>query len=418
VTAAERSGAPLLDDYAAVVGAGEIGEIRSIAAHLQGMELLHINSTKVGGGVAEILERIVPLQSELGLRPRWEVLAGDPRFYELTKSVHNALHGRTTRLSPADLAYYEEVMVRNAGLVVGGEDLVVIHDPQPAGLVRHRPDGPGKWLWRCHIDLSDADPSIWRALRPVVEEYDGAVFHQPSYTKDLMVPQYILPPAIDPLSPKNEDIPTEEVRSLVGELGIDPDLPIILQVSRFDRLKDPLGVIDAFEMAMGWERSQLVLAGGAADDDPEGSAVYAEVLERAADVSDVHVLNLPPDSHRTINALQRAARVVVQKSVKEGFGLVVSEAMWKEKPVIGNAVGGIREQIIHGLTGFLVHSTEGMAYRIRQLLTDPDLSLHMGRQARENVRLNYLMPTALKRWLLLFLAARNGGRGVTFLDEE
>jgi trehalose synthase len=344
------------------------------------------------------------------------VLQGEARFYELTKAVHNALHGRTTRLTPEDLHYYDEIMDRNASLVEEPADLVVIHDPQPAGLVRHRPHPPGNWLWRCHIDLSEADPTIWRALRPVVEEYDGAVFHQPSYTKDLMVPQYILPPAIDPLSPKNEEIPPAEAEAMVAELGIDPELPVVLQVSRFDRLKDPLGVIDAFEMASGWERSQLVLAGGAADDDPEGSAVYAEVQERAAEVANVHVLNLPPDSHRTINALQRTARVVVQKSVKEGFGLVVSEAMWKEKPVIGNAVGGIREQIIHGLTGFLVHSTEGMAYRIRQLLTDPELSASMGRHARENVRLNYLMPGALKRWLLLFLAQRNGGQGVTFLD--
>jgi len=416
MTAHAKARPTSLDDYAAVVGAGEIGEIRSIAAHLEGLRILHINSTKVGGGVAEILERMVPLQNELGLHSSWEVLVGDSPFYELTKSVHNALHGRMARMSAKDLEYYREVMARNAGLVQEERDIVVIHDPQPAGLVQYRPQSDAKWLWRCHIDLSDADTTIWRILRPLVEEYEGAIFHQPSYTKDLMVPQYILPPAIDPLSPKNEPIPPAEARALVGELGIDPDLPIVLQVSRFDRLKDPVGVIGAFEMASGWERSQLVLAGGAADDDPEGSAVYAEVQERAAQVPDVHVLNLPPDSHRSINALQRVARVVVQKSVKEGFGLVVSEAMWKEKPVIGNAVGGIREQIIHGLTGFLVHSTEGMAYRMRQLLTDAELSAHMGQQAKENVRVNYLIPTALKRWLLLFVAQRDGGRGITFLD--
>jgi trehalose synthase len=248
-----------------------------------------------------------------------------------------------------------------------------------------------------------------------VESFDAAVFHLPQYTKDLMVPQYILPPAIDPLSPKNEDLTVAESREAVAALGIDPELPIVLQVSRFDRLKDPLGVVEAFRMARGWEPAQLVLAGGAADDDPEGSAVLEEVLAHAAEVPDVHVLNLPPDSHRAINALQRAARVVVQKSVKEGFGLVVTEAMWKRKPVIGNAVGGIRQQIIHGTTGFLVHSTEGMAFRIRQLLGDPELSEYMGEKAREHVRVNFLLPTSLKHWLLIY-AARGSRSGVTTLN--
>ncbi len=415
MSARRAPSAPKLDDYAAVVGKAEIEEIRTIASHLGGGRIQHVNSTRVGGGVAEILERRVPLEEELGLDVRWDVVSGNGGFYEVTKAFHNALHGASVRITPEFLDVYNRTLEGNMGLIREDADVVVIHDPQPAGLVRERGRTRASWIWRCHIDLSEADVTAWGFVRSLVESFDAAVFHLPQYTKDLMVPQYILPPAIDPLSPKNEDLTVAESREAVAALGIDPELPIVLQVSRFDRLKDPLGVVEAFRMARGWEPAQLVLAGGAADDDPEGSAVLEEVLAHAAEVPDVHVLNLPPDSHRAINALQRAARVVVQKSVKEGFGLVVTEAMWKRKPVIGNAVGGIRQQIIHGTTGFLVHSTEGMAFRIRQLLGDPELSEYMGEKAREHVRVNFLLPTSLKHWLLIY-AARGSRSGVTTLN--
>lgn len=404
-----------LDAYAEVMGQSEIEEIRTIAARLQGFRVQHVNSTRVGGGVAEILNRTVPLLSELGLDVRWDVMRGDPAFFEATKLIHNALHGSQVRFPPGIVHTMRDATQKNADLPWPEADITVIHDPQPVGLVQFR--AGGKWIWRCHIDLSEADIRVWSFLRMMVERYDCSVFHLPRYTKELMIPQYILPPSIDPLSPKNEEIDSGTARQLVADLGVDPDLPIVLQVSRFDRLKDPVGVIEAFRLASGPEPAQLVLAGGGADDDPEGAAVLEEVRDAASRVPHVHILALPPDRHRDINALQRVAQVVVQKSVREGFGLVVTEAMWKGKPVIGNAVGGIREQIIHGITGFLVHSTEGTAFRIRQLLGDPDLCRRMGEQARESVRVNYLLPTILKRWLVMFLAVRRDLRGVVSLDD-
>jgi len=410
------SGRVELDAYADVVGQSEIEEIRVIADRLQGFKVQHVNSTRVGGGVAEILNRTVPLMEELGLDVRWDVMRGDPAFFEATKLIHNALHGSSVRFPPDIVQTMREVTQRNADVPWPEADVTVIHDPQPVGLVQFR-GKTGKWIWRCHIDLSEADIRVWSFLRMMVERYDCSVFHLPRYTKELMIPQYVLPPSIDPLSPKNEEIPLPEAREMVSRLGVDPDLPIVLQVSRFDRLKDPVGVIEAFRLASGQEPAQLVLAGGGADDDPEGAKVLAEVREAASRVPQVHILDLPPDRHRDINALQRVATVVVQKSVREGFGLVVTEAMWKGKPVIGNAVGGIREQIIHGMTGFLVHSTEGTALRIRQLLGDPDLCRRMGEQARESVRVNYLLPSILKRWLVMFLAVHRDLRGVVSLDD-
>ena len=411
------SSVPSLADYAEVVGRAEIEELRSIARHLEGKRIQHVNSTRTGGGVAEILNRRVPLERELGLQVEWDVVRGNGGFFEVTKSFHNALHGASVRFGPEDLEIYNDTIRRNLDVIRPDVDVVLIHDPQPSGLVRERSRNRAAWIWRCHIDLSQADVTAWGFLRSLVESFDAAVFHLPQYTKELMVPQYILPPAIDPLSPKNEEMSDAEAKSVVAELGLDPELPIVLQVSRFDYLKDPVGVIDAFEMALGWEPAQLVLAGGSADDDPEGAEVLARVQQRASEVPNVHVLNLPPDSHRQINALQRVARVVVQKSVREGFGLVVTEAMWKRKPVIGTSVGGIRQQILHGITGFLVYSTEGMAFRIRQLLCDPELSRHMGERARQHVRHNYLLPSSLKHWLLLYIAVARKARGMVRLDD-
>ncbi len=412
----QQPSGPTLDAYIPVLGEAEIEEIRRIARAVAGARIQHVNSTRAGGGVAEILERRVPLEVELGLDARWDVLRGNGPFFEVTKTFHNALHGASVRVLPEHLEIYNRTLAGNLDVIRTDADVVVAHDTQPAGLIRGRDRNRARWIWRCHVDLSEADVTAWGFVRAMVESYDAAVFHLPDYTKDLMVPQYLVPPAIDPLSPKNEELAGDEVRAEVEGLGIDPDLPIVLQVSRFDHLKDPLGVIDAFEMASGWEPSQLVLAGGGADDDPEGAEVLARVRERAAGVPHVHVLCLPPDSHRAVNALQRAARIVVQKSVREGFGLVVTEAMWKRKPVIGTAVGGIRRQILHGITGFLVHGTEGMAYRIRQLLGDPELGRAMGERARENVRLNYLLPTSLKQWLLLYAADLGAGAGITRLN--
>jgi trehalose synthase len=284
---------------------------------------------------------------------------------------------------------------------------VCIHDPQPVGLVRER-RSDARWLWRCHIDLADADSASWSFLRQLVERFDGSIFHLPDYAKELSIPQFICPPAIDPLSVKNCELDRAEIDVVLEKYAIDPKLPIVLQVSRYDRLKDPVGVVRGFKLAARSHRCQLVLVGAAVRDDPEGAEVLAEVQEAARGDENIHVLVMERGAPREVNALQRAATVVVQKSLKEGFGLTVTEAMWKAKPVIGGAVGGIRRQLIQGSTGFLVHSVEGMAYRVRQLIGDPGLARKLGENAKRFVTENYMPTVYLKQWLLALLALRSG----------
>ncbi|HUB07793.1 MAG TPA: glycosyltransferase [Myxococcales bacterium] len=402
-----------LDAYRAILGDEEIDEIHRLARPLRGASVQHVNSTAVGGGVAEILARLVPLMREVGLSATWDVMTGSARFFAVTKALHNALHGAPADITPEMIAAFEDATATNLTLVRGA-DFTIIHDPQPVGLVRAR-GGDGRWLWRCHIDLSDADPRAFALVRRYVDRYDAAVLHLADYAQPLAIPQLLIMPAIDPFSAKNEELSETEVARVLDGFGIDRKRPIVLQVSRFDRLKDPLGVVRAFQIARAWHDCQLVLAGGGADDDPEGERVLAEVREAAGKNPDIHILSLPPTAHREINALQRGATVVVQKSLREGFGLVVTEAMWKGKPVVGGAVGGIRRQIVHDATGFLVHSVEGTAYRIRQLLTNPGLARRLGQAARQVVLENFLLPTYLKQWTLALLAVREGGRGVSRL---
>ncbi len=404
-----------LSDYEPVMGADEIGEIRRLAGYLRGARVQHVNSTAVGGGVAEILARLVPLMRDLGLDARWDVFEGNPEFFRVTKAFHNALHGASERIVPEMFRTFQEATDQNLAMVRSDADFFAIHDPQPIGLVQRRDDTAAKWVWRCHIDVAEADVSVWGFLRPFVERYDGAVFHLPEYAKELSISQFLVTPAIDPLHEKNIPLPPEEIAATLRRYDIDPRRPIVLQVSRFDRLKDPVGVIQAWRMARRMVDCQLVLAGGSASDDPEGMQVLAEVHEAADRDPDAHVLDLPPDAHRTINALQRGATVIVQKSLREGFGLVVTEAMWKGKPVVGGAVGGIRKQIIQGSTGFLVSSVEGCAFRIRQLLGNPGLARRLGENAQEHVRQSYLTPTYLKNWLLVLLALRHGQEALVHL---
>ncbi len=405
-----------LDAYRTILGDEEIDSVRRLAAPLRGALVQHVNSTAVGGGVAEILGRLVPMMRDVGIDAHWDVMAGDARFFAVTKAIHNALHGVPEEITPSMVRTFEEVGAANLGLVRRDADFAVIHDPQPLALVSARANGRARWLWRCHIDLSDADPRVWALLRDYVEHFDAALFHLPDYAQALSIPQFIIMPAIDPFSAKNEELPEEEIQRVLEGFGIDPLRPIVLQVSRFDRLTDPLGVVRAYRLVRAWHDCQLVLAGGSASDDPEGERVLAEVREAAGSDPDIHVLALPPDAHRVINALQRGATVIVQKSLREGFGLVVTEAMWKGKPVVGGAVGGIRRQIIQDTTGFLVHSVEGTAFRIRQLLTNPGLAHRLGEQARRYVRGSFLLPSYLKQWILALLAARHGGRGVSYLE--
>jgi trehalose synthase len=403
VTLQERS----LDAYAPIVGEAVIREIRMLAKYLGGARVQHINSTAEGGGVAELLVTLVPLMRDAGLDAGWDVIQGNPAFFEMTKVLHNNLHGAHEPLTPEMRKTFWDTTKENLGAVRRDADFVCVHDPQPAGLVRER-GVKARWLWRCHIDLADADSASWSFLRSQVERFDGAIFHLPDYAKDLSIPQFISPPAIDPLSVKNCELDRAEIESVLEKYKLDPALPIVLQVSRYDRLKDPLGVIRGYKLAARSHPCQLVLVGAAVLDDPEGAEVLAEAREAAAGDPHIHLLLMERGAPREVNALQRAATIVVQKSLKEGFGLTVTEAMWKAKPVIGGAVGGIRRQILQGNTGFLVHSVEGMAYRLRQLLGNPELGRQLGENAKRFVTENYMPTVYLKRWLLSLLALKHG----------
>ncbi len=393
-----------LRDYEEVVGSEVMDEIRILADHVRHKSLQNINSTPVGGGVAEILTRMIPLLQELGVNATWDVIKGDEAFFEVTKAFHNALHGKQENITDKMLEIYRENTAMNLRTMTLSGDVILVHDPQPAGLVLRKPEIGGQWVWRCHIDVSNPDPAVWNFLRPYVEQYDATIFSMPDFAQQLPVPQYMIIPSIDPLSDKNKKLDKAFINQVLEVYGLDPDRPILTQISRFDRLKDPLGVIAAYRMVKKHRDCQLVLAGGGADDDPEGALVLSEVKEAAANDPDIHILLLPPFSDLEINALVRGSTIVFQKSIKEGFGLTVSEALWKKKPVIGGDVGGIKIQLINGVTGFLVHSPEGAANRAMQLLGDPELRSQLGENGRQHVKENFLLTRQVKRYMLLMLA--------------
>jgi len=390
-----------LDDYKAIVGAAEIDELKFLASTLKGRTVKMVNSTAVGGGVAEMLNQLVPLLKELEVDTHWDVITGGNDFFEVTKAFHNALQGSEYNLTQHARDIFLMHNEQNRQRIQFTEDFIVIHDPQPAALIRERQKSPQRWIWRCHIDLSNPNPDVWGFLRPFIEQYDAAIFSSQSFARQLPIPQYLFYPCIDPLSEKNKEIDDSFVQQVCDEFGIDRSRPIVTQVSRFDRAKDPVGVIQAFKQARKYVDCQLVMAGGGATDDPEGSAVLKEVKEAAGDDRDIIILDLPPWCALEINALQRASTIIVQKSIKEGFGLTVTEALWKGKPTIAGAVGGIPNQIIHKLTGALVHSVDGCAYQIRYLLTHPDFAKQLGQNGHEHVKENFLMSTNVRRWLLL-----------------
>jgi len=395
--------APSLDDYAAVLGEHEIAELREFARPLAGQRVKMVNSTAVGGGVAEILNRQVPLMAELGIPTRWEVITGGDEFFAITKAFHNALHGAPYDGRPEWWDIFLATNEENRRRFEFGEEFVVIHDPQPIGLVNARAEAGGHWVWRCHIDLSHANREVWEFLRPFVERYDGAIFSSPSFTHGLPIPQYLFFPTIDPLAEKNRPLEPEYVRSVLEKFQLDPKRPILTQISRFDRLKDPVGVIQAYRMVKKYVDCQLVLAGGGATDDPEGAAVLREVQEAANNDPDIRILDLPPWSHLEINALQCGSTIVIQKSLREGFGLTVAEALWKKRPVVAAAVGGIPSQVIHKVTGMLVHSVEGCAYQLRYLLSHPNFARELAENGHEHIKENFLITDKLKRYILLFL---------------
>lgn len=388
-----------VEDYREVAPKGVVDLLCRLSERVKGRSFLHVNSTRYGGGVAEILNRLIPMLNALGIDARWEVIEGNPEFFAVTKRFHNALQGHEQVITEEMYRAFIEVNRQNAKALNLDADLVFLHDPQPAPLVEHR--RRGKWVWRCHIDVSKPQRRVWNFLRQFVVQCDAAVFSLPSFAQRLPIPQFLVYPSIDPLSDKNRELSRPEVNKILDRLQIPRDKPILLQVSRFDRFKDPLGVINAYRLVKKYHDCRLVLAGGGAADDPEGAMVLAEVREAAGRDHDIHVLELPPDAHLTINALQRTATIVLQKSIREGFGLTVSEAMWKGKPVIGGAVGGITVQIIDDVTGYLVHTTEGAAFRISHLLNHHELIGRMGATAREYVRRNFLITRHLGDYLTL-----------------
>jgi trehalose synthase len=397
-----------LDDYREVVPKGTIDFLTCMAEQVKGKKILHINSTKVGGGVAEMLISHLPLLQDLGIDAQWQTISGTEAFFNVTKSFHNALQGQDQRFSQQMLQTYLEVTRENAQHLSFDAHYVVIHDPQPAALIESRPTH-GKWVWRCHIDISRPQWKVWSFLKQFVVNYDAAIFSLPRFAQRLPIPQFRIFPSIDPLSDKNRDLSLQEQSQILSRLKVPTDKPILLQVSRFDRFKDPLGVIQTFRLVKKHYDLQLILAGGEATDDPEGKSVLSQVREAARDDPDILILLLPPDANLEINALQRSATIVLQKSLREGFGLTVAEAMWKGKPVIGGSAGGITVQLVYGVTGFTVNSAEGAAFRIHHLLNNPELMAKIGESGKEFVRQNFLITRHLGDWLALmnYLGRRN-----------
>jgi trehalose synthase len=405
-----------LEQYEDVVGPQVMQELRIVADHVGNKRLQNINSTPVGGGVAELLTRMVPLLRELGVNTTWDVIKGDQTFFNVTKAFHNALHGKPTEITDRMLESYRATMETNLRETNFTGDVIWIHDPQPAGLVAARKKIRGRWVWRCHIDVSTPDQRVWKFLEPFIEQYDAGVFSMPDFAQQLSIPQFMVAPSIDPLSDKNRDLNDNQIDSVANKYHLDRERPILTQISRFDRLKDPLGVIAAYRLVKARRDCQLVLAGGGAADDPEGFEVLQEVQSAAADDPDIHVLLLPDGSDIDINALVRASTIVLQKSIKEGFGLTVAEALWKRKPVVAGAVGGIRLQVLNGVTGYLVHSPEGAALRVLQLLYKPELCRHMGDNGYQHIKQNFLLTRDVKDHLLVMLALEHPDEDVVHAD--
>lgn len=395
----------LIENYKSIVGQEAIDQLIQLVNPLKGIRITHVSSTFTGGGVAEILAKMVPLTQSLGIETHWKVITGNSEFFRCTKNFHNALQGNRIRIAPAQLKVFEEVTKANAEELqelLQNSEIVIIHDPQPLALINHFPNRHGKWIWRCHIDASKPFWPVWKYISAIASKYDASIFSLAEFAHPLPHPMFIIPPSIDPLSDKNIELPEKEIQQVVESFKIDPQRPLILQVSRFDKFKDPVGVIEAFRLAKKFNPNiQLILAGGGASDDPEGDLILNDSKVAAAEDPDIHILMLPNDANKTINALQRAANIVVQKSIKEGFGLTVTEALWKGKPVIGGNTGGIRLQVINNQTGFVVNTPEGAAYRTRFLLQHPDIGIEMGKHAKEYVRTKFLNTRHLRDYLSL-----------------
>lgn len=401
-----------LEDYIPIVRQSVIDDLRLLADRLKGKVIQHINSTPVGGGVAEILNRMVPLLRELGVDTRWDVIKGGEQFFAVTKKFHNALHARPEEVTARDFEIFMETSQSNIEEINTYGDIIFIHDPQPIALIKKKKDN--KWVWRCHIDVSRPNEKVWQFLMGFIPSYDAAVFSAPAFSRRLSIRQFLISPSIDPLSDKNIELSDDQINAVLRKYNIKKDKPIVTQISRFDRLKDPVGVIRAYKQVKRYIDCQLILAGGTAADDPEGAMVLAEVQEQAKEDKDIHILLLPQNDLE-VNALQRASDVLVQKSLKEGFGLTVAEALWKAKPVVASNVGGISLQIKHKYSGLLCHSIEGAAFAIKQILHNPEYGRKMGESGREHIRNNFLITRHLREYMLLFLSLFHPGEDIVYL---
>jgi len=387
-----------IEDYEQYIGPEAVKRIREKAEKVQNCGVVHVNSTFYGGGVAEMLDSLSLLMNSLGIKTEWRVIQGAPDFFSITKKMHNALQGDDINLSDRKKSIYEDINYKNAVRNHFEQfDYVVVHDPQPLAMIHHfKKTVP--WIWRCHLDLTRPDPELWDYLAQTVEKYDAVIVSTEDYKQDLQTPQLVFMPAIDPFSIKNKELSEAEIDDRLSHYQIPRDLPLIVQISRFDRWKDPEGVIEAFNLARKQVDCTLVLVGNVATDDPEGEQVYQSLLE----YQEERIRLISQEDTALVNALQQKAAAVLQKSRREGFGLTVAEAMWKGTPVIGGNVGGIRYQIQDGVNGFLVSSVEEAAERIVQLVKDEDLRRAMGEKARESVRKRFLMSRLLEQYLDLF----------------
>jgi trehalose synthase len=397
-----------LADYTHLAGRPLIQEIKDLVEDLDGLRVLHLSATAFGGGVAEILYTLIPLMNDVGIEAEWQVMLGREEFYNATKRLHNALQGNPDSLTDEEWKIYERYNALNATEIDGDWDVIIVHDPQPAAIKRHVPDKAGTWIWRCHIDLSTPNREVLARMVPFIKEYDASVWHVEQY-----VPTgvdggldgvHICPPAIDPLSPKNMALSPEDAAFVCDQFGIDVDRPLMCQVSRFDPWKDPIGVIDAYRKVIEeMPEVQLALVGSMATDDPEGWEFFNSTMAYADGDPDIHILNnLNNVGAIEVNAFQSQADVMIQKSTREGFGLTVSEALWKARPFIGGKVGGIPLQVQDGETGYLVTSPEECADRSLRILQEPDLGKRLGRSGKEHVRKHFLTPRLLRDWLRIF----------------
>ena len=395
-----------LADYTHVAGKPLIEEIRELSSELEGLKVLHLSATAFGGGVSEILYTLVPLMGDVGVDAHWQVMLGREEFYNVTKLLHNALQGNPEGLTPEQWQVFAKYNEMNARELAAGWDVVIVHDPQPAAIQQLTPEKSRSWIWRCHIDLSTPNETAIERLVPLLRDYDGTVFHLQDYVPAGMDgnPVHICPPAIDPLSPKNMAFSPEDAAYVCDQFGIDVDRPLLCQVSRFDPWKDPMGVIDAYRLVKEEvPEVQLALIGSMATDDPEGWDFFNQTMAHADGDPDVHILNnLNNVGAIEVNAFQSQADVVIQKSTREGFGLTVSEALWKARPFIGGDVGGIPLQVEDGKTGYLVSSPEKCAERALGILREPDLGKRLGRAGKEHVRERFLTPRLLRDWLRIF----------------